>query len=231
MTSDMRFRNILKISVALAGCLSLASCEKPAVGNTETEDTEAVRLEAPVISVESKAGDSFTVVWEPVDNADYYSISVNGSEKPTSQTRSEIAAVEGESYTVKVKATSTSDKYADSEWSEELTYTFESWFTFKYEETAPGSYEVYIKGTDVVECYFMLLAEAAGWADEDILWLLTESKDGYKTKLSDDIVEQINSEDGYTFTHTADISGYSGVQIIVLGVNSNGEFKLIRESL
>lgn len=207
----------------------LVSCEQngpdaePGNGTSET-----VQLAAPVPQVTDKTGESFTVSWEAVENADYYSVSINGTETSTSQTSKVIEAEEGETYTVKVRATTTSDQYTDSEWSDELVYTFESWLTFDYETLEAGQYRIIIKGTDVVECYFAPLAESGGWSDEDIIWLLT-GKDSDMMRLSDDVVAEINSAAGYSFTHKADFSGYSSCQFIVYGINGSGEAKLIRK--
>lgn len=113
---------------------ALTSCDKD-----ENTDSKASKLSAPVLNVTEQLSDGFTVSWQAVENASGYSY-VFGSEaeKSTTATSVSFTDLEPGTYTVKVKAMSTSTDWTDSDYSTisatieegdpttgELTFTFD----------------------------------------------------------------------------------------------------------
>lgn len=113
---------------------ALTSCDKD-----ENTDSKASKLSAPVLNVTEQLSDGFTVSWQAVENASGYSY-VFGSEaeKSTTATSVSFTDLEPGTYTVKVKAMSTSTDWTDSDYStisatieegdpttDELTFTFD----------------------------------------------------------------------------------------------------------
>lgn len=92
---------------------ALTSCDKD-----ENTDSKASKLSAPVLNVTEQLSDGFTVSWQAVENASGYSY-VFGSEaeKSTTATSVSFTDLEPGTYTVKVKAMSTSTDWTDSDYS------------------------------------------------------------------------------------------------------------------
>lgn len=116
-------KNLYLAAMVFMTVVAVASCEKPETenGNEETpEVTEKTPLASPVLSVSEQTPTSFTIVWEPVDNAlSYTYVLDSGEEQPTSQCNASFTdLVPTSEHSVKVKAcpASDSEEWSDSEW-------------------------------------------------------------------------------------------------------------------
>ena len=78
----------------------------------------AVKLTAPEVTLDGNVSS-----WTEVENAVYYIVSVNGKENKTLNT---FEYSLDDNYTLKVKAVGDGKYYADSDWSNEVTYTIVS---------------------------------------------------------------------------------------------------------
>lgn len=110
---------------------ALTSCDKD-------ESSDSTKLAAPVLSVTEQTSNGFTVSWQTVENAAGYAYVLdNEAEKSTNATSVTFTDLEPGTYTVKVKATSGSAEFSDSNYAsisatveeggtvEEMTFTIE----------------------------------------------------------------------------------------------------------
>ncbi len=110
---------------------ALTSCDKD-------ESSDSTKLAAPVLSVTEQTSNGFTVSWQTVENAAGYAyVFEKEAEKSTNATSVTFTDLEPGTYTVKVKATSGSAEFSDSNYasisatvendspSEEMTFTLE----------------------------------------------------------------------------------------------------------
>ena len=87
---------------------ALTSCDKD-------ESSDSTKLAAPVLSVTEQTSNGFTVSWQTVENAAGYAYVLdNEAEKSTNATSVTFTDLEPGTYTVKVKATSGSAEWSDS---------------------------------------------------------------------------------------------------------------------
>lgn len=125
------FNKFFPFICAASMILMFASCEK-----TTDPESNPEKLSAPVLSLTEQTEDSFTVSWNAVQNAAGYSYALqNEAEQATTETSVSFSGLEPGSYTLKVKATSNSEEWTDSDYSEisvtltetetELTFSFE----------------------------------------------------------------------------------------------------------
>lgn len=86
------------------------------------DNADKTELSAPVISLQGS-----TISWSEVEHADGYEV-YEGTEKVATQTRTSyvISKTEAGTYTYRVKATSTDDKFITSDFSNEVVYEVEA---------------------------------------------------------------------------------------------------------
>ena len=103
----------------LAGAFVLAGCDK---NNEENgggnENGGGEQLGTPVLAISEQTENSFTVSWEPIENAVSYVYTFNdGEEQPTSQCTVSFSDLMPGDYTVNVKARPLDGSgYSESEW-------------------------------------------------------------------------------------------------------------------
>lgn len=82
----------------------------------------AVALDAPVLILEKQTG---VIVWEPVENAFSYNVTMNGKNMGSQiETEYKINVTEAGEYVFRVKAIPGNSYYIESEYSEPVTYTY-----------------------------------------------------------------------------------------------------------
>lgn len=82
----------------------------------------AVALDAPVLILEKQTG---VIVWEPVENAFSYNVTMNGKNMGSQiETEYKINVTEAGEYVFRVKAVPGNSDYIESEYSEPVTYTY-----------------------------------------------------------------------------------------------------------
>lgn len=81
-----------------------------------------VALDAPVLILEKQTG---VIVWQPVENAFSYNVTMNGKNMGSQiETEYKINVTEAGEYVFRVKAVPGSSDYLESEYSEPVTYTY-----------------------------------------------------------------------------------------------------------
>lgn len=199
----LSYKTILS-SIAVMAFAALVSCGKnepdpvppgPDPG-TETADT----LAAPVLEKSAITDSSFTISWEAVENAEGYVYDFGGEEKSTAETSVDFSGLEAETdYTVRVKATSSAENTADSEWSE-ITVT-----TLEKEEEPDIPVEEGLTFTVT---------------DDDIT-----STYIYMTVIPSDETAQYS----YILTDTKTVEGYSDLsELAYLLINISGEMEILQ---
>ncbi|MBQ2712894.1 MAG: leucine-rich repeat domain-containing protein, partial [Clostridia bacterium] len=125
----------LLIGLVLAVALAVA-------GIVVAEANKMVELESPIEPVLSK---SETLSWKPVDRAEQYSVSVNGSLYVTTETSMDLFGILDAygDYEIKVRADGDKKKTMNSVWSESVKYTLEDLSEqLTYYEYEPGLFRV-----------------------------------------------------------------------------------------
>lgn len=120
---EKEMKRILGFLFCVLSVVLLVSCGSKIDGNTDNNEPEIVKLDAPVISA-----DGLVVSWQRVTNVKGYMVSVNNNTLPV-QTEASYSFEDYEvgTYKVKVKAiTSDTSKYKSSEYSNELSIVVES---------------------------------------------------------------------------------------------------------
>lgn len=122
------FKKFFPIICAASLTLAFASCEKETESNPE-------QLAAPSLSLTEQTENSFTVSWNAVQNAAGYSYALQDeAEQSTTETSVSFSGLEPGSYTLKVKATSNTEEWTDSDYSEiSVTLTETERLTFSFE--------------------------------------------------------------------------------------------------
>lgn len=159
----------------LAVAAIASSCEKGNAGDGQTG--EPAILDTPVLSIEDQTTTSFTVTWEAVENADSYICTINdGAEQKTSGTSVKFSGLAEGEYTVKVKATSGDERYADSGWAScEVTlagtFTLDVYLSDKYASYGQYRYNSIwftAKGSDITAASYTCYTYREGFSDEDM---------------------------------------------------------------
>ena len=144
----------------LAGAFVLAGCDK---NNEENgggnENGGGEQLGTPVLAVSEQTENSFTVSWEPIENAVSYVYTFNdGEEQPTSQCTVSFSDLMPGDYTVNVKARPLDGSgYSESEWAT-IAVTIElgdDWFSI----SDPYLFDSSVSGTNR---YSMIAVDLAG---------------------------------------------------------------------
>lgn len=173
------------IASALLAIVALAaSCEKtnPDEGNPDDGLPQETKLEKPVLSVTGETATSFTIQWEAIENADSYTCTINdGAEQKTTGTSISFSSLAAGKYTVKVKATSENEAYADSDWAscevtlaaqEDGTFSLDVYLSDKYADYGYGRHNSVwftATGTDITAASYTCYTYQEGFSDEDMI--------------------------------------------------------------
>lgn len=134
---------------------ALTSCDKD-------ESSDSTKLAAPVLSVTEQTSNGFTVSWQTVENAAGYAYVLdNEAEKSTNATSVTFTDLEPGTHTVKVKATSGSAEFSDSNYAsisatvEEGGTTGEMTFTIEVSDVTANTATIACTPSDNNQTYLL----------------------------------------------------------------------------
>lgn len=134
---------------------ALTSCDKD-------ESSDSTKLAAPVLSVTEQTSNGFTVSWQTVENAAGYAYVLdNEAEKSTNATSVTFTDLEPGTHTVKVKATSGSAEFSDSNYAsisatvEEGGTTGEMSFTIEVSDVTANTATIACTPSDNNQTYLL----------------------------------------------------------------------------